>query len=143
MIDVILFAGVGVICEKYLQVYMLSKMTGKEICDYVPAYFSKQKSFNKELVAYISEDKIHVVTLSSRKFNKKVNITWEDMMGVDYYKKTLNTPQLIITEKYLSSVCPSCKRDFHDYEICDDGYWTRATDKERCPYCGQAIKWNE
>ena len=28
-----------------------------------------------------------------------------------------------------------------EYEECDDGYYHRAYSLERCPYCGQKIKW--
>jgi len=53
----------------------------------------------------------------------------------------INTPMLMIMENWESSQCPRCKESFHDYEKCDDGYWDRATGLERCPYCGQRIKW--
>ena len=53
----------------------------------------------------------------------------------------LNTPQKMITREWEPSVCPRCNEQFSAYEDCDDGYYRRAYSLERCPYCGQKIKW--
>lgn len=52
-------------------------------------------------------------------------------------------PILVIQEKWSASACPRCKESFFDYEKCDDGYYTRASSLERCPYCGQNLTWNK
>jgi hypothetical protein len=49
---------------------------------------------------------------------------------------------LVIQEKWSPSECPRCHKDFSEYEPCDDGYYARAYSLERCPYCGQLIKWS-
>lgn len=51
-------------------------------------------------------------------------------------------PLLVIQENWNPSKCPRCMQSFYDYEPCDDGYYSRATSLERCPYCGQKIKWD-
>ena len=53
----------------------------------------------------------------------------------------INIPKKVITEDWESSVCPNCKENFSEYEECDDGYYQRAYSLERCPYCGQKLKW--
>lgn len=55
----------------------------------------------------------------------------------------LNTPKLMIQEKWNPSQCPTCKEYFDGYEPCNDGYYNRANNLKRCPYCGQAIYWDE
>lgn len=54
----------------------------------------------------------------------------------------INTPLKAITEDWSPSVCPRCNERYYDYEPCDDGYYTRATSIERCPFCGQKLDWN-
>ena len=53
----------------------------------------------------------------------------------------INKGMEVITENWNPSKCPRCKRSFSDYEPCDDGYYDRATNLERCPYCGQKLDW--
>lgn len=53
----------------------------------------------------------------------------------------INTPRKMITKNWEPSVCPRCNESFSDYEECDDGYYQRAYALQRCPYCGQKIKW--
>lgn len=53
----------------------------------------------------------------------------------------INTPRTMIPKDWVPSVCPRCKERFSEYEECDDGYYHRAYSLERCPYCGQKIKW--
>lgn len=55
----------------------------------------------------------------------------------------LNAPKLVIQEKWDPSQCPTCKTYFDDYEPCYDGYYKRANNLYRCPYCGQAIYWDK
>ena len=62
------------------------------------------------------------------------------------YQKALediNNPMLVIQEKWSPSECPRCRMDFSEFEECDDGYYDRATNRDRCPYCGQKLKWEE
>lgn len=62
------------------------------------------------------------------------------------YKKALediNEPMLVIQKKWNPSECPRCRSDFSEFEECDDGYYNRATNLVRCPYCGQKLKWEE
>lgn len=54
----------------------------------------------------------------------------------------LNTPMDMIVEKYNPSVCPRCHKGFDGIEECNDGYYNRATNLSRCPYCGQKISWD-
>ena len=51
------------------------------------------------------------------------------------------TPKPAIIEKWEPSRCPTCNADFHDHEPCNDGYYKRAVNLERCPYCGQRLEW--
>ena len=55
----------------------------------------------------------------------------------------LNNFKMVIQEKWNPSQCPNCKKYFDEYEQCNDGYYKRATNLMRCPYCGQAIYWDE
>ncbi len=52
-----------------------------------------------------------------------------------------NTPKLPITEKYENSRCPQCRRYFDEYETIEDSVVWRAVTLERCPWCGQKLKW--
>lgn len=56
--------------------------------------------------------------------------------------KDINTEMQMITEDWEPSKCPRCSHNFYDYEDCDDGYYHRAYGLERCPFCGQKIKWS-
>lgn len=56
--------------------------------------------------------------------------------------KEINIPMKMVVKSYNPSVCPRCISDFRDYEECYDGYYKRAYNLKRCPYCGQKIKWN-
>ena len=53
----------------------------------------------------------------------------------------INQPMKPIVENWEPSKCPRCKKKYWDYEPCDDGYYERAESLERCPYCGQKLKW--
>ena len=53
----------------------------------------------------------------------------------------INTLQIMIIKDWEPSVCPRCNERFSAYEDCDDGYYRRAYSLERCPYCGQKVKW--
>lgn len=57
--------------------------------------------------------------------------------------KDINTFKLVIQEKWNPSQCPTCKEYFDEYKPCNDGYYKRAFNLLRCPYCGQAIYWDE
>jgi len=50
---------------------------------------------------------------------------------------------LVIQKEWKPSQCPSCKNDFSKYEPCNDGYYKRACHMDRCPYCGQKLKWHK
>lgn len=71
----------------------------------------------------------------------KGNDSEEYKRGYEQALKDINTPRKMITEAWNPSECPRCKEAFYDYEPCNDGYYKRATSLERCPYCGQKIKW--
>lgn len=53
----------------------------------------------------------------------------------------INTPMGVIMLKWNPSECPRCRKNFSDFEPCDDGYYDRATSMERCPFCGQKLEW--
>lgn len=56
----------------------------------------------------------------------------------------INTPKLVITPNWDPSKCPACSKEFYpDYESCYDGYYSRPSALERCPFCGQKLKWRE
>lgn len=55
--------------------------------------------------------------------------------------EAINTSQKVIMKDYCPSECPRCKGSFDDYEECDDGYYNRAVEMERCPFCGQKLDW--
>jgi len=61
--------------------------------------------------------------------------------GIRDALELLNTPVKPMISDWCPSECPTCLEDFHDYEPCDDGYYTRAYNLERCPNCGQKLKW--
>lgn len=69
------------------------------------------------------------------------------MKSVEYQKgyeqalKDINKPRKVIIENWEPSICPRCRERFYDYEPCDDGYYQRAYSLERCPFCGQKLKW--
>lgn len=58
----------------------------------------------------------------------------------------INRPMAVVAEKWDPSECPRCGESFSNYEPCDDGYYTRATNMDRCPFCGQRLclegKWH-
>lgn len=51
-----------------------------------------------------------------------------------------NIPMSPICRKWEASVCPRCESPFE--EECNDGYYRRAVGLDRCPYCGQKLKWS-
>ncbi len=55
--------------------------------------------------------------------------------------ENLNTPKDVIIAKWDPTECPTCRKDFFDYEPCKDGYYKRAYHLDRCPHCGQKLKW--
>lgn len=55
----------------------------------------------------------------------------------------LNTPVPVLIEDWNPSICPTCHKDFSDFEPCDDGFYKRVVGMERCPYCGQMLDWSE
>ena len=55
----------------------------------------------------------------------------------------INRPMCVVAEKWNPFECPRCGRLFFDgYENYDDGYYWRARELERCPYCGQKLDWS-
>ncbi|MCL2312270.1 MAG: hypothetical protein FWC41_07275 [Firmicutes bacterium] len=62
--------------------------------------------------------------------------------GLNKQFELLNTPKKPIIEDWQVSTCPNCDEGFYDYEPCNDGYYKRAYSLERCPYCGQKLKWH-
>lgn len=62
---------------------------------------------------------------------------------IGYHKaiEDINTPKRVVIKEWNPSECPACHHDFSDYEMCNDGYYTRAESLNRCPYCGQLILW--
>lgn len=65
--------------------------------------------------------------------------------AIGYHKaiEDINTPKRVIIKEWNPSECPACHHDFSDYEMCNDGYYTRAESLSRCPYCGQLILWRD
>lgn len=62
------------------------------------------------------------------------------------YRKALediNTPMQIIARQWNPSQCPRCRRDFSEFEPCDDGYYNRVVTMPRCPFCGQLLDWGK
>lgn len=53
----------------------------------------------------------------------------------------MNTPKKTIVKNWTPSKCPNCLKSFSEYEDCDDGYYDRAYNLIRCPYCGQLLDW--
>lgn len=67
----------------------------------------------------------------------------EFMKGYQQALKDINRPMAVITEKWNPSMCPRCKESFYDFEPCFDGYYNRATNLDRCPFCGQRLDWDK
>lgn len=63
-------------------------------------------------------------------------------MGLRDLEASYNTPKLVIQERWNPSKCPNCEHTFSDFEDCDDGYYDRAYNLTRCPFCGQKLKWD-
>lgn len=63
--------------------------------------------------------------------------------GYQQALRDINTPMLMIQHDWNPSQCPRCKKDFSEYETCNDGYYHRASNLDRCPYCGQRICWGK
>lgn len=63
-------------------------------------------------------------------------------IGYNQALKDINNPMCVIIKKWDSSQCPRCKTKFYKYEDCVDGYYIRATQLDRCPYCGQKLRWD-
>ena len=71
----------------------------------------------------------------------KENISEEYKKGYEQALKDINMPRKMITKAWNPSECPRCRKRFYDYETCNDGYYKRAINLTRCPYCGQKIEW--
>ena len=66
------------------------------------------------------------------------------MSGYQKALDEINIPMyVIIPGTWTHSECPRCRESFMDYEENDDGYITRCESMERCPFCGQKLKWRE
>lgn len=77
---------------------------------------------------------------------KKLMRAGENDSYIRGYQKALediNDPMLVILKRWNPSECPRCHRDFSEFEECEDGCYNRATNRDRCPYCGQKLKWEE
>lgn len=77
--------------------------------------------------------------MTDKNLNPQYRLGFED--GKEYYKEKINTPRLVIQQQWKPSRCPTCGEYFDDYEDCNDGYYKRAYNLNRCPFCGQKIKW--
>lgn len=55
----------------------------------------------------------------------------------------ISKPMAVIAKNWNPSVCPRCKQSMSDFEPCFDGYYNRATNLDRCPFCGQRLDWSE
>jgi len=55
----------------------------------------------------------------------------------------IGKPMAVIAKNWNPSICPRCKESFSDFEPCFDGYYNRATNLDRCPFCGQRLDWSE
>ncbi len=62
--------------------------------------------------------------------------------GFKYALKRINEPINVIIEDWEPSMCPRCKTYNSFNETASDGYYNRAY-SERCPHCGQKLKWKE
>lgn len=62
--------------------------------------------------------------------------------GYQQAVEDINRPMVVVAERWNPSACPRCGKSFVDYEPCDDGYYDRATNLYRCPYCGQKLDWS-
>ena len=64
-------------------------------------------------------------------------------LGYEQAMKDINTPmKVIIPGTWGHSICPRCGEQYNEYEENDDGYISRCTSMERCPYCGQRLGWD-
>ncbi len=71
-----------------------------------------------------------------------MNTSKEYQLGYEQALKDINKPMKMIQEDWEPSECPRCHKLFYDYEKCNDGYYDRAYNIDRCPYCGQKVKWD-
>ena len=62
--------------------------------------------------------------------------------GYEKAMAEINQPMSVIIDKWESTECPRCGKNFYEYEESNEGHWKRAINLERCPYCGQKITWN-
>lgn len=79
------------------------------------------------------------MNISSKDFTPEESYAYE--MGYKDALKEISIPMKMIEENWNPSKCPRCHHSFEEFEPCDDGYYDRATNLERCPYCGQKIFW--
>jgi len=75
--------------------------------------------------------------------HKRIELTYTDGFknGYEQAIKDFNTPKFPIMERYDNSKCPRCGRYFDEYETNEDSVIWRAVTLERCPWCGQKLKW--
>lgn len=98
---------------------------------------SQRLSFLVKKITYLKKEKI-----GGKKMNN-TSIIEAYRKGYQKAMQEINTPMKVIQKNWSPSECPRCKKNFSDYEECDDGYYTRAYAMERCPYCGQLLKWHD
>ena len=81
--------------------------------------------------------------------NKITHKVSEDSTNNEFEKgyqqalKEISYPMAVITEEWNPSVCPRCNESFYDFEPCFDGYYNRASNLDRCPFCGQRLDWDK
>ena len=62
-------------------------------------------------------------------------------LGYQQALNDINKPKKPIIEYCEYSRCPRCDKSFIDFENCNYDLIERAKFMDRCPYCGQALKW--
>ena len=79
----------------------------------------------------------------------EINRMRKSMNGMDEYKREyqraledINMPMAVVADRWKPSACPMCNESFADYEQCNDGYYKRAVNLYRCPFCGQKLDWD-
>lgn len=79
----------------------------------------------------------------------EINRMRKSMNGMDEYKRgyqraleDINMPMAVVADRWKPSACPRCNESFADYERCNDGYYKRAVNLYRCPFCGQKLDWD-
>lgn len=88
--------------------------------------------------SYIKEEN-KAKAVKQAKEEVKTELQTEYDRGYQQALQDINKPRQVIMENWCPSECPRCKGTFD--EDCDDGYYDRAYALERCPHCGQKLKW--